>query len=952
MAAVNMERTILNANQNWRFYRGEAPVNRRGPWDIQYDDSGWEVVHLPHTVRTEPLMASGCINYQGEAWYRRRFVFDADTDIAGKDLIFELEGAMQRADAWLDGVPLGCAEGGFLPAAFDLTGKISAGTEHIIVIRVDNGTMPDVPPGKPQGALDFCYFGGLYRDANFIAAGKLRFSLAVHEGKPASGGVYVTYPVVTKEEALVRVKAHILNHTGCPAKGKLRILLSINDETISHEKPFEIAGGDTEATIEFPVKNPRLWHPYHPHLYKLTAQVVDDSGVVVDEINERIGIRSIKFTADGFYINGEKLFLSGANRHQEFPYTGFALPDSIQKRDAFLLRKAGMILIRTAHYPQDKAFMDACDELGLLCIIPTPGWQIHPSSVKFDFASYENTRRMIRCNRNHPSAALWEPILNETDYPEYFAKKQLEIVREETACAEGEERNDWAACDREYAYSSAYSVNYRGRSTEEKPFAIREYGDNYTEQFGPMQTLRRVRRGAHTGFYLGGEKAMIRSAGEHFEAYCEMRSLPGLCAAAMWAGIDHNRGYEENEAAVGMLDFLRLPKFSYYMYDAQQNRDRAGTKCYIAGFWDVSEIEAENTYRDVVVYTNAEAIRLSLNGKEISTLTVKHDDIPEEVYPPLTFKNVPFEKGELTAVALVDGKTAAAYTVHTPGKAVRLVLAPQWENVPSWIADGSDLLLVHVSAVDAVGTVVSSCEKSVNLSISGDAEIVGDGEAWTGANPVLLEAGISGVLLRAGTHPGKVTVRAEAEGLDAVELSLETKLFDEPRLAGPEEIPPQEKPRYPSDTQKRFSPLMQLRFEKWYHFNLAKDKLAKASSSAPGFPPVNAARGIIGDPWLAADASMPQWWQCDLGESAAISGVSIFWQHDGLWYDYSVAVSDDEKNWETLKQGHSSGQSHIPVYFAEPAVKRFLRINIHAVSGGNPAGIFLVELYGEPRRAE
>ena len=166
-----MTRLKISANKNWKFYRGLPPFGRsdtpndphaRGirAFDVRYDDSEWETVHLPHTVREEKLMCSGGRNYQGECWYRKRIVISEDW--ADKELFLEFEGAMQRVDAWLDGEPLGVHTGGFIPVGFDLTG-IKAG-EHLLVLKVDNSDMRDVPPGKPQTELDFCYFGGLYRN--------------------------------------------------------------------------------------------------------------------------------------------------------------------------------------------------------------------------------------------------------------------------------------------------------------------------------------------------------------------------------------------------------------------------------------------------------------------------------------------------------------------------------------------------------------------------------------------------------------------------------------------------------------------------------------------------------------------------------------------------------------------------------------------------------------------
>ena len=121
----------------------------------------------------------------------------------------------------------------------------------------------------------------------------------------------------------------------------------------------------------------------------------------------------------------------GANRHQDFAVIGNALPNSLHWRDAKKLRDAGMRVIRNAHYPQDPAFMDACDELGLFVIVNTPGWQFWNDQPIFAQRVYSDIRNMVRRDRNHPSVWMWEPILNETWYPADFAKNVVDILNEE-----------------------------------------------------------------------------------------------------------------------------------------------------------------------------------------------------------------------------------------------------------------------------------------------------------------------------------------------------------------------------------------------------------------------------------------------------------------------------------------------------------------------------------------
>ena len=599
--------------------------------------------------------------------------------------------------------------------------------------------------------------------------------------------------------------------------------------------------------------------------------------------------------------------------------------------------------------------MDACDEMGVLCIIPTPGWQIHPSSVLFDERSYENTRRLIRMNRNHPSACLWEPILNETDYPEYFARKQLEIVREEL----GPEAA-WAACDSHYAYAGHYPVIYDRRHQPGRPRYIREYGDNWTEQFGPMNTLRRVRRGVNVSFYPGGEEAMIRSAQEHFEEYALHRMDETLCGAAMWAGIDHNRGYDESEAAVGMLDLQRLPKFCYFLMAAQQDPAVAGSFCFIANDW------TERSPRDVQVYTNAPAARLLLNGREIATLSagegwanahvyneaLKGRKLPDAVHPPIVFRNVPWEAGTLRAEAIVEGEAAAHFEVKTPGPAAGLRLAPQWAGENCWLADGSDLLMVHAFIEDGNGTVVKAAEPMLHFAVQGDAEIVGDGQTWVHANPVRAEAGAACVLLRAGRHAGKVVLEAHGEGLESARIELETTENLLPRLPGRPGDAPKARPDYPADAQTFFSVRQSLKLESWFGYDLGRSKPCMASSSKDGYGPGNINQGEIRTPWVAADNSLPQWWQVDLGEDVLVSGLTTKWYNDGLWYDYAVETSPDGENWTHAADGRASGQGHVPTRFPAAVHARYVRVVVHGVTGNEPAGMYLAEVYGDrPKRA-
>lgn len=171
------------------------------------------------------------------------------------------------------------------------------------------------------------------------------------------------------------------------------------------------AGESKTVRQRFAVRNPKLWSPDSPYLYRIQSRV-KAGHEVLDGGMTRVGIRKAEFKGkDGFWLNGKPFGqLVGANRHQDFAYVGNALPNSQQWRDAKRLRDAGCTIIRVAHYPQDPAFMDACDEMGLFVIVATPGWQYWNKNPEFAKLVHRNTREMIRRDRNHPSVLMWEPI--------------------------------------------------------------------------------------------------------------------------------------------------------------------------------------------------------------------------------------------------------------------------------------------------------------------------------------------------------------------------------------------------------------------------------------------------------------------------------------------------------------------------------------------------------------
>jgi beta-galactosidase len=243
------------------------------------------------------------------------------------------------------------------------------------------------------------------------------------------GGVFIRFEEVSAERATLLIQTHVINES--PETRSFQIITELldpqasNQGTVKHEQKL-LPGTDGLILQTMTVEHPALWHPDHPNLYIVRSKIVED-GQICDSLDTRIGIRSISFSADGFLINGEKLFMRGTNRHQEYPYIGYALPDNAQKRDAIKIKKAGFDYIRLSHYPHAPAFMDACDELGLVVMNCIPGWQFM-GNERFRTLCYQNCRELIRRDRNHPCVVLWEVSLNETRMDEPFLNETHAIA--------------------------------------------------------------------------------------------------------------------------------------------------------------------------------------------------------------------------------------------------------------------------------------------------------------------------------------------------------------------------------------------------------------------------------------------------------------------------------------------------------------------------------------------
>ena len=750
----NSGRQIWSFNPEWRFHLGDVPNAEKA----DFNDSEWEVVSTPHSVKLMPAEASGCRNYQGIAWYRKSFVLPKNTGNQNVELHFEAIMGKQRI--YIDGRLVKEHEGGYLPITVNLTQLgIRPGEKHIIAVMTDNSNDKTFPPGKPQYTLDFAYHGGIYRDVWLIAKNKVAITDAIEENKVAGGGIFVHYGTISQQLAEVFVNTEVRN-----TDQKTRTITVENSiGAVRKTSKVTLAAGACKTVVQkLIIKHPSLWSPETPYLYRLATRILEGKTALDGGIT-RIGIRSFEFRgAEGFFLNGEKYHqFIGANRHQDFAYVGNAVPNSQQWRDAKRLRDAGFTIIRTAHYPQDPSFMDACDELGLFIIVATPGWQYWNEDPQWGEKVHQNTRDIIRRDRNHPCVLMWEPILNETRYPEDFALKALQITHEEYPYP----YRPVAAADLHSAgVRDHYDVVYGWPGDDfkaDKPtqcIFTREFGE-YVDDWYAHNNLNRASRS-------WGERPQLVQAQSLAKTTDELHHTTGqFIGGCQWHPFDHQRGYHPDPYWGGIYDAFRQKKTAFWMFASQENHEP---------MVHIAHEMTQFSDADVIVYSNCDSVRLSIyNGEKSWTLPVKHEEgrMPSQ---PVIFKNVwdfwearnysytqkNWQKVNMVAEGICAGKVVCSEKKMPSRRSTKLRLYID-EMGKKLVADGSDFVVVVCEVTDDSGHVRRLAKENIVFTVEGEGEIIGD--ASINANPRAVEWGSAPVLIRSTRKPGKIKVHAEVQ---------------------------------------------------------------------------------------------------------------------------------------------------------------------------------------------
>lgn len=942
-------RELLDMNSDWAFYRGDVPDGGSS----ELDDRNWMAVSLPHIMQLERKHCGGNSIYDGIGWYRR--YFKLPKKYKEKRIVVSFEGVMKNCDVFLNGEKIAQHHGGYVGFVADITDRVDWNGNNVLAVRVSAEDDPLTPPGKPQDKMDFYYYSGIYRDVKMEITDRIYVTDPLQEDVVAGGGWFVSFSDVTAGSALVHMATHVRNATN--RNESLRVVSQLVDSagTVVAEADSNVGldmGADTTVKQTLKVVDPHLWHPYDPYLYVLRTKVMSKRKVL-DEVTDNLGIRTIKYVAgEGFFINGEKLYLRGANRHQAFPYVGDAASNSMQERDVIGLKRGGYNAVRAAHYPNDPAFLDACDRYGLLVVECIPGWQFYNSDSTFVERLYDVCRKMIRRDRNHPSVVLWETALNESRYPVTLAKELFDIAHSEYPGDQMYTSGDYFGNEQMEPYYDVFykqvakfpkngdvMSNYPEDFISIKPLLTREWGDGVGEK--PRVSLTE------------NEEEQMRQCrsrieqlnGKGYFDWCMLDANESMGGHFVWSYNDYARGCEDETLYCGVVDINRYPKFCYYMLQSMRDKSISqpglydGPMVHIASYNASADYESSTT--DITVFSNCDAVRLYRNGKLVGEQT-RAERAPlygavvgKGGSPVFVFDAGQYEAGTLYAEALIDGKVVATHGVSTPGRPDALAVDIKHDGVMP-VADGSDMIPVYIKVCDENGSLVYDSNQKISIEVSGEGTLVCDEANRTMINPQTVEGGVGFVFVRTTNKAGKIKVRAFADGLKSGEDVITSLSFAGKRVADGKHAA-----FGGSDSDN-----VMVKESTWQKSVLEKPRLKVASvtvdGSQSGYPESNIIDNDDASWWIAGSDDVPQVVTLSLDAPTHVTACRIRFQKDSSSYKHKVETSVDGEHWTELYDRECTGWDFKPVKVDR--LMKHIRLTVEGVSEGR-AGLAEMSLY-------
>ena len=775
---------IVTLQTGWKFARG----NYERAFQINFDDSKWQDVTIPHDWAIEgPVMPDGDGNtgklpWRDEGWYRTKL--DIPDSYSGKRVYLVFDGIMAFPEIFVNGKPAGKWDYGYNSFYLDVTGFLRPGKDNLLAIKVDT---------RNHGSR--WYPGaGIYRKVQMVVTDP------VHVG---IWGTYITTPVVKPDYSQVRIMTTVNNHSGSQENIRVEntIISPGGSEVARRSMSRTIAAGrssDIEMTVT--LTNPVRWDIDNPALYRVKTEVYRGDEIS-DTYTTDFGVRSIRFTADhGFYLNDRRVQLKGVNLHHDHGPLGAAFYTRAMERQLEIMKSMGCNAIRTSHNTPAPELLDLCDRMGLLVYNEVfDKWDnkadITPETDFQEFAQ-RNIRNFVVRDRNDPSIFIWS-VGNEmgdiqSNSNNGFQKlntmvtlvRKYDPTRPVTMACD----NQNAPANRHFDYYDVHSYNYTRRWS-----LARQLEPNKSVIISESGSTLSTR-----GFYelpLPAEKTaftnslQVSSYDLHAPYWAEIpdddfmwqQDEEYIAGEFVWTGIDYlgeptpygdmfvrKMGLEGKRGSrssyFGIVDLCGIPKDRYYLYKSYWNQDE--TTVHILPHWNWDVKAGENI--PVFVYTNGDCAELFLNGKSLGTKCKNPTARNSTERYRLMWNEVPYQPGELKAVAYKEGKNLGENIIKTAGEPFEIRLSPDRTTISQ---GGSDLSYIVVEAFDKDGNPCPLADNRIGLSITGPGIIagVGNGDPQSldpfQADYVKLFYGKALVIVRSGSETGDVALTAESPGL-------------------------------------------------------------------------------------------------------------------------------------------------------------------------------------------
>lgn len=755
-------REILNLNVNWHY------KNNFSDEDISFNDlSIYEKIYLPHTNIEVPYNYFDDKIYQFISCYKKELIISEV--YRNKRLFIDFDGVMTYCKVYFNGKYIGEHKGGFTAFSMEITDSVEFNEKNTLTVMVDSTERKDIPPFG--GTLDFMTFGGIYREVQ----------LRVVE-KNFIKDVFITCP-----NPLDFVKTLSLNMTmaeNSEENSNFRVNL-YEKENLIDTKEFVIKSKNGNYEIEN-LENIKLWDVDNPELYQVEViYLLNDSES--DKVVIPFGFRKAEFTDKGFYLNGKLLKLIGLNRHQSFPYLGFAMPKRGQRKDADLLKNNGLNMVRTSHYPQSKHFLDRCDEIGLLVFEEIPGWQFI-GNQEWQEQVLVDVKDMIIRDRNRPSIVIWGVRINESGDNHDLYSKTNQLAREiDPTRPTGGVRFITGSEFLEDVYTMNDFIHDGGI----KDF-LRKNVNNFStyddtpDIDGAKVYLRKQNQVTGKDYdipylvteYNGhmfptkrndSEEKLNEHAIRHAKILDAMYGDQAISGAIGWCAFDYNThkdfGAGDKICYHGIMDMFRIPKYAANAYKSQKN-PKIEPVLEPATLWSRGE-RCISGVMPLTIFTNCDYIRFYYGEDLFGEFKPDRENYPNLPYAPVVISEPIGFWGSAWEDAKFEGYVNNAKVIE---KTYSNNSIPEKISLKAddYVLDSEEMDITRVVAkvCDSYGNTMMFTQEVVQIEVTGCGELVGP-------NLLPLYGGATALWIKTKGEKGTITIKVKSPRLKEQFLNID-----------------------------------------------------------------------------------------------------------------------------------------------------------------------------------